>query len=547
LKQNHKATGLKYLCTCVVLTALTVHAQPTPGAQKQPARDCAASGTVVNALTGEPILRAMVSFSDVASEPGAASDEKGHWAIANLTCGTRMPTATRDGFLPANGNLPGAEAEKRMIQLVSGTPVTDVKIPLIPGGVVSGTVRDFYGDPLHGAQVLLMRVRTQAGKRGLSQAGSAGTDAEGNFRMDGLDRGSYVVCAGSQKVTYPAGGGEPLIYRDSCFPGPLETALLTPFRLEPGREVRTALTLTAIRGVHVRGRISGLPATTAGTPVRIGVSWIKATNSGYMGQPPPLVQPDGTFDIAPVRPGSYMASGWVSDLGMAEARVEVGSTDIDNLVLTLQPLSNVVGTVRYEITHTASGSGVRRATKPDVRVELKPAESTINYGVPGEPTWDSERLNFVFHGVTADRYRINASLPGETAYVKSVTLKGQDVQNRAFGVEGTAGPIEIVISDDTGGVDGMVNGGDGKPVAAYVVLISANGQEHTLVSGDDGHAKNENIPPGEYRAWAFDNIDSVPYAEPDWMARNAGAGEKVTVATGGTANIALKTTTVLTE
>jgi len=211
---------LKHLCTCLLLTALTMQGQ------KQPARDCAASGTVVNALTGEPIVRAMVSFSGVASEPGAATDERGNWAIANLTCGTRMPTAIREGFLPGNENVPGAEAEKRMIQLVSGSPVTDVKISLTPGGVVSGTVRDSYGEPLHRAQVSLMRVKTQAGKRGLPQVESAVTDAEGNFRIDGLDRGSYAVCAGSRQVTYPAGGGEPLVYRDSCFPGPARNGSL---------------------------------------------------------------------------------------------------------------------------------------------------------------------------------------------------------------------------------------------------------------------------------------------------------------------------------
>jgi len=131
--------------------------------------------------------------------------------------------------------------------------------------------------------------------------------------------------------------------------------------------------------------------------------------------------------------------------------------------------------------------------------------------------------------------------------VKSVTLKGQDVRNQAFGVDGPAGPIEIVVSDDTGGVNATVSDGDGKPVAASVVLVPANGQARILVSGNDGHAKDENIPPGEYRAWAFGDIDSVPYAEPDWMARNAGPGEKVTVTVGGTANIALKKTTVLTE
>jgi len=251
--------------------------------------------------------------------------------------------------------------------------------------------------------------------------------------------------------------------------------------------------------------------------------------------PPPVYSRMEHLTLRLLQPGSYLASAWTSDSRVGQARVEVGSADIDNLVLPLQPMASVVGTVRYELSHTAQASGVSQGTNPNVRVELKPAEGTINYGIPNDPTWDSDRLNFVFHSVATDQYKINAGVRGEKSYVKSVTMKGRDVQNQAFGVEGTTGPIEIVVSDDVGGVDAMVNDGDGKPIAAYVVLISANGQEHTLVSGDDGHAKGGNIPPGDYRAWAFEDIDSVPYAEPDWMARNAGAGEKVTVTSGGAA------------
>lgn len=542
------------VCTCILLMAPMMHAQPerdssgqsAPGAQKPPANDCAASGTVVNALTGEPIPRAMVSIGQT-GEPGAATDAMGNWAIAKLACGDRMPMATRDGFVPANHNVTGAEAEKRIVSLVSGTPVTSVKISLMPGGVVAGTVRDSWGDPLPFAQVRLMRVRTQSGKRELFQAGTAASDAEGNFRIDGQEHGSYAVCAASQRVTYPVGGGEPLIFLESCFPGPLETALSNTFRLEPGREVRTTLTLTATRGVHVRGRISGAPAAAANAAVNAGpmsIQWIKVTSSGSSGTSVRAMR-DGTFDIAPVQPGSYIATAMNPvqsvDSPAAQARVEVGSADIDNVVLTLQTPGSVAGTVRYELSHAAAGSAA------NLIVELGPSEGTTMFGRVPQARWDSDRLNFSFDGVAVGQYKIKTYLPGEKAYVRSATLRDQDVLNQEFKVDGPTGPIEIVVSDDTGGVDVTVRDKDGKPVAAYVVLIPGNGRERILVSGDDGHAREENIPPGEYRAWAFDDIDSVAYSEPDWMARNAGAGEKVTVTTAGTANVALKTTTVPTE
>ena len=59
-------------------------------------------------------------------------------------------------------------------------------------------------------------------------------------------------------------------------------------------------------------------------------------------------------------------------------------------------------------------------------------------------------------------------------------------------------------------------------------------------SGDDGHATRQSFPTGDYRAWAFDDLSNVPYAEDDWMTQNAGPGEKVTVTKAGTANVTLK-------
>ena len=50
----------------------------------------------------------------------------------------------------------------------------------------------------------------------------------------------------------------------------------------------------------------------------------------------------------------------------------------------------------------------------------------------------------------------------------------------------------------------------------------------------------KNVPAGEYKAWAFDNINLVPYADDQWMTQNAGPGERVTIASSGTVSVTLK-------
>ena len=61
------------------------------------------------------------------------------------------------------------------------------------------------------------------------------------------------------------------------------------------------------------------------------------------------------------------------------------------------------------------------------------------------------------------------------------------------------------------------------------------------------HATNATMPTGEYRAWAFDNLSTVPYGEEDWMSQNAGSGEKVTVTSAGSTSVTLKRITAPAE
>ena len=110
-------------------------------------------------------------------------------------------------------------------------------------------------------------------------------------------------------------------------------------------------------------------------------------------------------------------------------------------------------------------------------------------------------MNFDFAGVPAAQFRLNTYANAQGVYIKSATLRGQDVLNQPFAVNGTMGPIEIVVSDDTGGLDVTTNDADGHPVTASVILVSSGGTRRFMNSGDDGHASQKSFPVGEYKAW----------------------------------------------
>jgi len=515
-------------------TAMPGQPQPPP-----PAADCAASGTVVNSITGATISHAMVSLSG-GDAAGSATDATGKWSILNTTCGTRRITASHLGFIPGNMYQGSAASRPTIVQLVSGSPVTDEKISLTPEASLSGKVQDTDGEPLQ-AQVQIFRVNVQAGKRVLNGGGGSSTDAQGNFRIGGLTGGRYIVCATSRQATYPVGGGAGLVYGESCFPGPLSAGLATAMPIEAGREGRTDFTLTPIRGAHVRGSIQGVPAWEPGKP-RVNVQLAKSDGVGGGGGASVQSGRDGTtFDVAGVAPGSYVlratlpGSQGESPTTTTQA-IEVGDSDINDLVVTMQSPGSLSGTVRFELSNPAAGANFV------LDVNLAPAVTGANFAGPiPRAQWDANHVNFDFAAVPVGEFRFNANSNAapQGVYVRSATLRGQDVLNQPFTVNGVTGPIDVVVSDDTGGIDVTTNDADGHPVTASVILVAASGMRRFLNSGDDGHAVQKTFPVGEYKAWAFDDLN-VPYAEDEWMTQNAGPGEKVIVTSGGAANVTLK-------
>jgi hypothetical protein len=524
-----------------------------PGSQQNGPSDCAASGIVVNSLTGAPIPRAMVQ----GNPGGAATDAKGEWIMANQRCGRWSPNASHPGFF-------GSGPVKR-VELVSGSPATGVRIELLPEATVSGTVLNSDGDPVAQAQIRLMRAMVINGYRVLTGAQGGNTDQQGNFRIDHLQPGRYVACAGSPSQVFPVGGGEPLVYPEECYPGPPAQGPSVAMPLEAGKEARISLTLRAQPAVHVRGIVQGLSGGRGNVNLmkiatdeqRPGVPF-----GGMMGMPssarPGQIQRDGTFDIANVAAGTYIATARVPGpagpgRGMpptASARITVGNSDVNGVQLTLQTPVAVNGTIRYDLTAGPPAAPAQAANQdqllqrpgaePGVRINLMPAQPGL--GGVGQLKWDDNRLAFTWPEVTPGTYSLNAGVTGiQGAYIKSATLRGQDVLSQPFSIDGPTGPIEIVVSDDAGTFQANIVDGDGHPASGGIVLKPAAGRPLIGRAGDDGAATIQSVPSGEYSAWAFDDISQVPWNENDWMAQHAGAPIHVTISrTAGGASVTLK-------
>jgi hypothetical protein len=472
--------------------------------------DCSADGTVVNSVTGEPIARAHVNVISGGTTYSAATDSSGRWTLSNLGCATGQMQVTRPGFLTAGVAF-------RRLTLISGSPVHDLKTELIPQSVAWGKVLDDQGDPVMGAQVTVLASRVADGRPRFQQAGLGTTNDLGEYRVANLPRGKYVLCV---HVNQPnAQSASQTITADSCYPGPLEAGAASAMDLPAGREAKVDFTLNEVLPVHVRGAVTGLPEGR-GT----GINLVRrGLNADFGGNLPGSVR-DGKFDFR-VPPGSYMLTADYFEAGKrltARVPIDAGSSDIDNVVVHLDSGFTVTGTVR-----AISQSG-QTGPLPQFGINLRPSEPVNG---TGQFKWEPDHTTFAINDMVPGSYRLDI-FPPAPWYVKSATLGGQDILNSEVPISQAAGPVEVILRDDGGSIEGDVADANGQPVATGILLLRNTIRAANSTSQPNGHFKFQNVAPGDYTIYAWDEPNDVEYADQDWMRRNGGGGVPVTVTAG---------------
>lgn len=520
----------------------------------QPAHDCAASGTVVNAITGEAVTDAMVTvgFGDAALPEGSSSNRRlearvsvssrgagaatnanGQWSVSGLLCEPVTLVAKHPGFFDGaykTGHSPTASN----VQLVSGTPSTDLKIELIPEGAISGRVQDANGNPIEFADVEASQFAVSHGRREFRGGPGTVTNGRGEFRIDGVGPGRYVVCAKSGNKVYPVGGGAAEVYRGSCYPGDPSGGAASTIEIR-GREEQVSLTLRSAEALHVRGKVTGI-----GTPRAVKIElaqWPADPLRGRSSDGRPNLLPfhegftgeDGTFDLADVPPGEYRAEAITldGDVLFAETRIDVGDADLNDVRLPLAPLGSISGNVRFETSNPL----------PAGSSDLHPMVQILSDGRMDnsvDAVWD--HMSFRMPNVAPGDYVVDV-IPGalKGMWVKFATLRGRDVLSQPMRADGATGPVEIVLTDAVSGVSITALDAKGNPADSTIVM-KAGTSSAIFAQAQKGSVEKRGIPPGQYRVWAFDDLTNVPWADEEWMAQNAGPGEKVTVVSGEIVN-----------
>lgn len=557
------AAVFRWGVVCCIVVPVWAQLQP---AQSGTIPKCAIRGIVTHLLSGIPVKKATVQLASVENEAQAfnssamaalgvpmpagksghstTSASDGSFCFEDVTRGQYMLSASKVGFLSTKY---GAESpgESGKSVTVGGESDRVFSLALIPHAVVSGKVLDGDEEPVSGAYVnLLARTWVNGHPRNVAVRGGQTNDL-GEFRVAGLAPGTYYVRVDPRSED-PSSTDSNRGFLRTFYPGVTAATEATPIVVTAGAEI-SGVGVRMLYGQkhHVRGSVVGLSASDQG-----GVTLLpEGEEQLFLGVGAGSLKPDGTFDFPGVTPGTYTLryieiSGEAAKGG--RRTVEVADRDVDNIAITATMPATVRGRVRFEGTPStnAQASGL----KP-LSVALIASDVLVGPGAAAAVQADG---TFVIRNIiTPGRYIVRCD-PPSGAYLKSVRYGQANVATAEIDIlDGTSGEMEIVYRYGLATLTGSVtrpadgSGAPSKADPAHIVLVPDEldpaGRGIIFRSaGDDGTFSLSSVPPGRYRAYAFESVDYSALHHPPVLKAIESLGGEVELIDGASKSISLE-------
>jgi hypothetical protein len=533
-----------------------------PPVQAQPSKPedlCSVEGQVVNAVTGEPIRRANISL--IRSEPrqgepgpptsySAQSNSSGQFAMKDIEPGKYVLTVNRNGYVHFIYGARRTMQPGATLSLIRQQHITDLALKLTPQAVITGRILDAEGEPVADARVAIEGYQYINGRKQLMSSFSGGghtTNDLGEYRLFGVAPGKYYLSATAMLAgqMFPgdrsASAGPEEDYVPTYYPGTVDPASASQLDVPAGGQLSSIdLVLSKGRTVHVKGHISH------GLSGRQNVSiFLTPRNPGPMVRPMRNNHIDaaGNFDIGDVRPGQYYLTAGLNEGGksrQARVLVDVGGNNVEGLNVVIGPGITVKGHLRTE------GDS---ADLSNVRLILQPRDpGGMMFGSQDKANADGL---FEISNAAPDRYNLYVGGLPSGAYVKAIRSGQVDVLASGLDMTSGASPadMEVVISPKAAAVTGVAQNPDtGNPMpGAMVVLIPQEQQRKEqqtyykfVVSDQNGAFSLTDLTPGEYKAYAWEDIEIGAYMDPDFMKPIEEKGEAVSLQEGEQKTLTLK-------
>jgi Carboxypeptidase regulatory-like domain len=587
VKHMKSLSSNTFIAFLIVLSicGYSVSQQPAPASLQ---------GVVVEAATNKPLANAAVELRPSAG--GAVVDSittgaDGAFVFPAVKPGPYRLSAMRPGYVKTEYGQRQAGGPSLILPLAPGQRVADARLIMTPGGVISGRVTE-KGQPVGIADVFAIRVAYYEGQIYPTPVLSAKTNDLGEYRIFWLPPGRYYVAtmindfASNSPVflnpegdnglsafgtRFPmravlnraigSGAGDDAMHVPTFFPGTVNPDVALQIDLRAGAEARNIdINSPALPVRHVRGAVMGMPAGPRGEPIRPNVRLVPldmatALGSATVGLPEGITEANGLFDLERVPPGSYAAIASAGGL-TASVPLEVRDRDANNVVINLGSGLSLNGKITIERPAPLSPDPVMAALRVSLISEpLTPGSPSFNASVaPNGLLRIPQNANAA--GILSGNYRVVVqpilqprSEPGrpiqvlppalQNTYVKSIRLGDRDVMADGLPLQNQVQEsLEIVVGTNPGSVEGRVLNDQRQPAGAVWVALIPESKlrfrlDHKFTSTDaEGRFEIGSVPPGEYKIFAWEDIEKLGWQEPSVVRPYEGRGVVVRVEEG---------------
>jgi hypothetical protein len=205
--------------------------------------------------------------------------------------------------------------------------------------------------------------------------------------------------------------------------------------------------------------------------------------------------------------------------------VDVSGADVENVVLAFTPGFFIRGRVSLD-------DGTALPNPERTRVLLTPIEPAPIAMPPNTTQPDG---TFTLENVQSGDYRVNVTPMPPNSYIKSARLGQTDVlPGLSIG-----GPVSdallVVLATDPGEITGTVVDRDQKPMrGVQAVLIPQRDRTRrdlyrTAVTDQNGRYTIRNVPPGDYKLFAWEDLEPFSYNDPDFLRKYEEQGTPLNV------------------